>query len=129
MDGMRTRIEKEITLAYTAIDRKMEFTVKAVEDVLSECGEDSGAEIGAVVDSFNACGAALQRDVNCTENDYMKTLAHTVVSTSYASTRPLVGSIPSQPPQYVSEVLSRPTGERDGQGGQPDANPAAALVE
>ncbi|KAE8233027.1 hypothetical protein CF326_g1938 [Tilletia indica] len=108
MEGMRTRIDKEITLAHTSIDRKMEVTVKAVEEALSGCGDDARAELMEAVDSLNACGTVLQRDINSTEEDYMKNLAQTIVSTSWTITRPLPGHmaehvrVTAQPPQYGS---------------------------
>ncbi|KAE8222154.1 hypothetical protein CF319_g4599 [Tilletia indica] len=83
--AMKSRLEKELSCANAAINRKMSWTVLAVEGTLNEAGQHSREGLFQALEILNACGAILQRDINSTELNYMRSLSHIWVGSTFHS--------------------------------------------
>ncbi|KAE8264936.1 hypothetical protein A4X09_0g6815 [Tilletia walkeri] len=83
--AMKSRMEKELEFANAAIVRRMESMVSAVGETLREVRTGTHDGLVEAIDVLNACGSHLQRDINSTEHNYMRTLAHVVVGDTWSA--------------------------------------------
>ncbi|KAE8231446.1 hypothetical protein CF326_g3537 [Tilletia indica] len=108
--AMKTRMEEEIRFANAAIGRKLAWTVSSVEGTLTEANVHSNDGLVQAIDVLNTCGTVLQRDINNTENDYMRSLSHLVMGDTWSNLMPEAVRVAHQlqrdnqnlPPQYGS---------------------------
>ncbi|KAE8220555.1 hypothetical protein CF319_g5936 [Tilletia indica] len=120
MDGIRSRVRKQQSSTLEAVDRHIQVSVSAVEDILQDAGSEARNEFLSALNFLKDCGTKLQRDVNTTERGYMRTLAQLIISNSWTSTWPAAVRTFHQvngdtqgnpPPQYAMNAGMRRPGE------------------
>ncbi|KAE8250122.1 hypothetical protein A4X13_0g4939 [Tilletia indica] len=100
VDDFRIRLEKEMNLAHAAmkermanelkgitlaIGRKLEWTRSTIDATLCDAASSSHDGVMEAIEVLNACGTLLQRDINSTENNYMRSLAQIVMGNTWSA--------------------------------------------
>ncbi|KAE8231703.1 hypothetical protein CF326_g3280 [Tilletia indica] len=113
IDDFRSRLDKEINLAHAAmklrmenelkdanegIGRKLEWTRSTVAATLQDAASSSHDGVKEAIEVLNACGTNLQRDINSTENNYMRSLAQIVMGNTWSAALPEAMRAVQQPP-------------------------------
>ncbi|KAE8233469.1 hypothetical protein CF326_g1488 [Tilletia indica] len=114
--AMKARMETELKFANMAIARKMDWTLSTVDATLRNASTSAHEGVMEAIDGLSICGTHLQRDINNTENDYMRSLAQNVMGTTWSAILPEAIRVVQHtsmenhnlPPTYV------PNGEREG---------------
>ncbi|KAE8250715.1 hypothetical protein A4X13_0g4457 [Tilletia indica] len=111
VEGMKNRIRTELASAHDAIVRRLDGTIAAVEDALCAASSDEQTGLKEAVEFLNGCGTILQRDINSTESEYMRSMAQLVISSTWSYAMPEAIRVaqdvqggPRSPPQYVAET-------------------------
>ncbi|KAE8220573.1 hypothetical protein CF319_g5920 [Tilletia indica] len=77
--AMKTRMENELKFANIAIGRRLEWTISTVDATLRDASASTHEGVTEAIDILGTCGTHLQRDINHTESDYMRSLAQVVM--------------------------------------------------
>ncbi|KAE8233260.1 hypothetical protein CF326_g1709 [Tilletia indica] len=83
--SLKARMENELKFVDTAIEHKLENTITTVDATLRDAATSSHDALLEVLETLNACGAFLQRDINNMESDYMRSLARNVMGSTWTS--------------------------------------------